>query len=93
MINKKNIYYIIFFVALFLIVLFNIIAGYLDTNGFEIIYIKILRTIGNIFIVVIAILEFNKNKLTNKNKNIVGSIFILLISVINFIIIWFLYKY
>lgn len=90
MINKKSIYYIIFFVSLFLVGLFTFIAAHLDNIGFGIIYIKSLRTIGNIFVVIIAILEFNKHKLINKDKNIVGSIFILLCAIINFIIIWFL---
>ena len=90
MINKKNIYYIIFFASLFSVGLFTFIAAHLDNIGFGIIYIKILRSIGNTFIVIIAILEFNKHKLINKDKNIVGSIFILFVSIINFIIIWFL---
>ena len=83
-------YYIMVFGTLFLVGLSNIIAIHLDNIGFEIIYIKSLRTIGNIFVVILAILAFNKNKFIGKDKNIVVSIIILLGSVINFIIIWFL---
>lgn len=86
--NKKNIYYIIFFLNLFLVVLFNIIAAYLDIIGWKIMHIKTLRTVGNIFLIILAILEFNKNKFITKDRNIMGAIFILIISVINFIIIW-----